>query len=116
MADTDVVGWVTLGYARTSWPDAVKMTEPVLSDLLTTSHEALVEYLPADALDPAPAVVPHRWRRAQVAHARDLWSAMRVNGSGVIGPEGDVLTITAQPLAAHVKALLRPGAGLPGVL
>lgn len=116
MADADMVGWVTVGYARGQWPDAAKMTEPVLVDLLTASHESCAAYLPVDALTPAPDPVPARWRRAQVAHAREMWTALRTNGAGAIGPDGDMVTITAQPLAAHIKALLRPGAGIPAVL
>lgn len=115
MADTDKVGWVTLGYAREAWPDARRLSEPQLIDLLTASHEHCSAYLPADALAPAPATVPALWRRAQVAQARAHWTALRANGAGQIGPEGDVLTIDPPPLAAHIKAMLRPGAGLPAV-
>lgn len=114
MSDTDVVGWVTLGYARRSWPDAAKMSEATLRDLLTTSHEMCAAYLPADALDPEPTAPPARWQAAQLAYARQAWTAMRANGAGTVGVD-DYAPLEPPPLAAHVKALLRPRAGIPAV-
>lgn len=114
MSDTDVIGWVSLAYARRAWPDAGKMSEPVLTDLLTTSHEMCAAYLPADELEPAPTPPPSRWQTAQVAYARQAWTAMRANGAGTIGVD-EYAPVEPPPLAAHVKALLRPRAGIPMV-
>lgn len=117
MSDADVIGWVSLAYARRAWPDAGKMSEPVLTDLLTTSHEMCTAYLPADELAELaelPAVPPSRWQTAQVAYARQAWTAMRANGAGTIGVD-EYAPVEPPPLAAHVKALLRPRAGIPMV-
>lgn len=101
-----------LDAARALWPDADTITDETLGQLLAAAWEACQAFLPADATDPEPSPVPSAWVLANVLHARDLWTAYRREGD-VIG--FDSYAVRVAPLAASVRALLRPARGVPMV-
>lgn len=96
--------------AHALWPDSDTIPEATLAALLNAAWEGCAAYLPAEQLDPFPALVPYRWTQANVLHARDTWTAYRHDG-GVIG--FDAYAVRVRPLSDTVKALLRPPRGKP---
>jgi hypothetical protein len=98
--------------ARELWPDADTIADATLDRLLGAAWEACAAFLPAAATDPMPVPVPEAWVHANVLHARDLWTAYRREGD-VIG--FDQYAVRVAPLAASVRALLRPARGVPMV-
>ncbi len=106
-----VVGWVDIDTIAGLWPDSVTLTVEDVTALLQAAYEQAVEYAPAL---PAGDPVPERYRQAQNAQARDLYSASRSGDGEVIGFTGDY-AIRVRPLSTQVKALLRPRPAVPRV-
>lgn len=116
MSDETVVGWVTIGEARTMWPDGKPMSEARLSALLTASFEMCEAHAPALPVIIPPTPTPQRYKEAQVTAARGIWTSYRANGAGQIGLDGEPVYSTDAPtLNAQIRQMLRPGSGLPSV-
>lgn len=101
--------WATRDEARATWPDAVGMPDPVLDRLLDAAFEQCSAFAP-----PLPdgAVVPARYREANILQARELWQAAHRDGD-LVGFE--TYAVRVRPLSATVQALLRPHTGVPVV-
>lgn len=110
-----LIGWVDdTTVTGDEWPDFESIDAPTRTRLLGGAYEQLVLYAPA--LDPAAAVIPDRYRLAQILQAQENWNATRREGDVVgFGEEG--YAIRVRPLSTTVKSLLRPksfGAGQVG--
>lgn len=106
-----LVGWVDTEGLEGLWPDMVTLSEPDVVALLQSAFEQVSVYAPAL---PAATAVPERYRQAQIAQARDNYSATRSGDGEVIAFNGDN-AIRFRPLSTQVKALLRPRPGVPRV-
>lgn len=107
--------WHTLDSARAEWADAEHLSDAMLYQLLADVREQVLDFAPAliDAEgDPLP--VPDRYRRGQLAQARNTLNAQGVDPAS--GEDGnDTFAIRPFPLDWQVKQILRPKRGIPVV-
>ena len=100
-------GWHTLASARRiEWPDA-PADDATLYELLQSAKEQCIDYAPAL---PAGALIPTRWRQAQLKQARAIWADL-VSGGEPMGPDG--IATTVYTMSIHVQQLLRPKKAKP---
>lgn len=101
-----LVNWHNLESAREQWPDAPD-DDLVLEEILDVAQVQVMQYAGTD-----PEVqVPQRFRRAQLIHAKNMYTAQMVDSGGMVG-EGD-FQIRPHPLDWHVKQLIRPRRAVP---
>lgn len=96
----ELTPWHTPGTAREVWRDAPQGTE--LDDLLDAARLACWRYVPSytrqlevpagwldeHTIDDPPALVPVRYRLAQLLQARAVYQLPRAGGSGELGLDG----------------------------
>lgn len=113
--------WHDIESARDSdWSDAPD-DDDVLEELLEIAQDAVVRYMPRverlayeEALDAEdPWDVPARLRKAQLMHAKNIYTSDVVDTGGGIG-DGE-FQIKPHPLDWHVKQLIRPRRAVPRV-
>lgn len=102
--------WSDLAYARGAWPDARKMSDTRLTQLLTAAHELCAGYAPVLPVTDPPTDPPGRYKEAEVLAARAIWTAARQNGDAGIGLDDGTIQLAtgAVTLDGQVKQLLRP--------
>lgn len=103
-----MAAWASVEQAREQWANAKDMAEGLLNALLDAAQEQAEAYAPALA-DGAP--VPARYTRAVILQAQDDWQNSERDGD-VLGFDGEY-AVRVRPLAANVKAMLRPPTGRP---
>lgn len=94
--------WHNVITARLEWsgaPDA----DGTLHRLLDVAREQVEAYGPKLAAD---AIVPERYRAAQLIQARNTWNASLTNGEAQVDAGGFVVNV--RPLDWAVKQLIRP--------
>lgn len=100
--------WHTLASARGAWRDA-PAADLTLHELLEVAREQCEAYAPAL---PDGAVVPIRWKSAQLMQARNIWNASKTDPeAGGFGDEGFV--IRPYPLDWTIKQMLHPKTRIP---
>lgn len=99
--------WVDLVYARGAWPDATKITDARLQQLIDVAYVPCAAYAPvlADGVE-----VPANYREANVLAARAVWTAARATADGLGLSDGADLALPAPVLSSQVLQLLRPPA------
>jgi len=102
--------WHTLDSIRDEWPDAERLDDVTLWNMLQVVREQVIEFAPTLAED---APVPENYRLGQRMQVRNTYNAARVAPDGGTG-EGDFI-IRPFPLDWHVKHILRPKSGKPVV-
>lgn len=105
-----LIGWVDTEGLEGLWPDVVTLSEADRDALLQSAYEQVVVYAPV-VIGPD---VPERFRQAQIAQARDNYTASRSGDGEIIGFNGD-FAIRVRPLSTQVKALLRPRPAVPRI-
>lgn len=116
--------WWTVDEAKGSWVGAP--ADDDLELLLDVAKAEIIAYAPAldpddvvtvtpDEGDPYEVqVIPAGYRWAQLAHARNIWNAAKVNPSGGFGADGETFALTPFPLDWAIKQRLRPAAMFGG--
>jgi hypothetical protein len=99
--------WVDKVYAREAWPDARKISDARLDQLLDVAYEACASYAPVTPVDP-PAIVPARFPEAVVLVARATWTAARASSDGLGLNDGTDLALPQPVLSSQALQLLRP--------
>jgi len=101
--------WADKVYARAAWPDANKITDARLDQLLDIAYEACASYAPAVV---PPAVVPARYPEAVTLVARATWTAARATADGLGLNDGtdSNLVLPTPVLSSQALQLLRPPA------
>jgi hypothetical protein len=97
--------WVDKPYARGAWPDAAKISDDRLDQLLDIAYEACASYAPTIT---APALVPARYAEAVVLVARATWTAARASSDGLGLNDGTDLALPTPVLGSQALQLLRP--------
>lgn len=106
-----VIGWVDTEGIAGLWPDSIALAPEDVEALLQAAYEQCHEYAP---VLPVGAVVPERYRQAQLLQAQENSKATRREGD-VIGFADEGYAVRVRPLGTSVKALLRPRTGVPRV-
>ncbi|MFP7760907.1 hypothetical protein [Marisediminicola sp. LYQ85] len=101
------LGWHTVESAADEWEDA-PTNEDSLFALLESAREQCEAFAPA--IKPG-ALIPIRYRQAQLMQARALWQSTQANASDEIGSDG--FRVTVFPMDRTIKNLLRPKRGVP---
>lgn len=99
-------GWHTLMSAEAAWPEAARLNDLVLWELLESARVDCLAYA-TNGTRTAPTPVPAPWRRAQLMQVIERYQ------SGLQSDSGDELagqgfTIPWRPMERKVKQLLRP--------
>lgn len=102
------MSWNTPDEVAAEWADAPLVGSGRLERMLDAAHEQCVAYAPELAED---ADVPARYKEAELLQVRAIGQA-QVRDNDVVG-FGDGFAVRVRPLAADVKALLRPKRGKP---
>lgn len=98
-----------------AWKDAPFRNLEVLSFILNTAKEDVIEYAPAEGAEDDWQDHPReRFVLAQLQQAKNLWKAGEVDESGQMGEGG--FTFTPRPLDKTIKKMIRPADGKPHVL
>lgn len=92
------------------WPDA-PVDDTARDRALLSAHETCAAYAPTLA---DGAVIPERYKRAQVLQARAQQRNAAAGSGDQVGPDG--YTVTVYPMDRTIKGLLRPRSGKPVVL
>lgn len=103
------MAWATPDQVRDRWADA-PLDDGLLDAMLAACQEQVEAYAPALAVG---SPVPARYTEALVLQVRALGQSMDRDGD-VLG-FGDGFAVRVRPLAADVKALLRPSRGVPAL-
>ena len=116
--------WHDVLSAREEWVDAPD-DDSILGELLSIAAEQVMAYAPASLREEFEGEVgddewPEGWsnppiafRRAQLMHAKNMWTADRVDSGGTFG-DGE-FQVRPHPLDWHVKQLIRPRTAVPRV-
>ena len=102
--------WVDKAYARGAWPDAAKITDTRLDQMLDAAYELCAPYavrLPTDA--PEPEILG-RWKEAVILAARGVWTAGRATADGLGLNDGSDLSLPQPVMSSQIYQLLRPPA------
>lgn len=100
-------GWHDNNSALEQWIEAPAEPE-ALDALLEAAREQCEAYAPAL---PEDAVVPVRYRQAQLMQARALWQSMSANANDSIND--GTFSVALYPMDKTIRNLLRPRLGVP---
>jgi hypothetical protein len=98
--------WADKSYARGAWPDAVKISDVRLDQLLDISYEVCAPYALPVLADGDP--VPARFPEALTLVARAAWTAARATADGLGLNDGTDLALPQPVLSSQALQLLRP--------
>lgn len=93
------------------WADIAQLSGETISLLLEVARDQVLAYAPALA---DPAIIPPRYRLAQMRQAVNLYRASIADAGGQVGDDGS-FAISPRPMDWHVKNILRPAKGRPRV-
>jgi hypothetical protein len=99
--------WASPAYARGAWPDATKISDTRLDQLLDVAYELCASYA-TPVVDPAP--VPARYAEAVVLVARATWTAARATADGLGLNDLTDFALPQPVLSSQALQLLRPPA------
>lgn len=99
--------WVDKVYARGAWPDASKITDARLDQLLDIAYGLGVRY--AYPLEDG-AEVPAEYKEGVVLVARATWTAARATADGLGLNDGTDLALPQPVLSSQALQLFRPPA------
>jgi hypothetical protein len=105
--------WYTFNDAKLVWADIPTADGQELLDL---AKEQIVEYAtdaPYEDWEQPAEGIPVRWRRAQLLHARAVYTAIQSSPQDTMG--GEQQSVRVYPLGWQIRSLIHPPRHIPGI-